>query len=166
MGHNICAIIGKKPINEDNLKKYGLALAYEENFAIIILDQDSIWYWSEKLNFSIESQSENIEWACELIFHFAKEIGLKKYAIIQTDYFGGIGSQCASLYEDGQIVTPDKSIDEILNLLGVIRIDKKDEFDSINLGEYRDSEYYYWDSNNWADTKPNMIAGRIFKDNS
>ena len=95
MGHNICAIIGKKPINEDNLKKYGLALAYEENFAIIILDQDSIWYWSEKLNFSIESQSENIEWACELIFHFAKEIGLKKYAIIQTDYFGGIGSQCA-----------------------------------------------------------------------
>lgn len=166
MGHNICAIIGKKTINEEALKKYQLALAYEGDFAIIILNQDSVWYWADKLNLSIDSESENIDWACELIFHFAKELGVKKYAVIQTDYFGGIGSQCASLYDDGLIITPDKSINDILNLLGVQRIGSKDEFDVINLGKYRNSENYYWNSDNWADRKSNMIAGRIPKDNS
>ena len=166
MGHNICAIIGKRPINEETLKKYQLALAYEGDFAIIILNQDSVWYWADKLNLRIESESENIDWACGLIFHFAKEHGYKKYADIQTDYFGGIGSQCASLYDDGIIITPDKSIDDILNLLGVQRIGSKDEFDVINLGKYRNSENYYWSSDNWADRKSNMIAGRIPIDNS
>jgi len=166
MGHSICAIIGKRPVDEDNLKKYQLALAYEGDFAIVILDQDSVWYWAEKLQLNIQSQSENIEWACELSFHFAKELGLKKYAIIQTDYSGGTGAQSASLYEEGQLVMGDKPINDILRLIGVEKTKDKDEFDAINLGGYRDSEYYYWDSNNWADAKPNMIAGRIPKDNS
>lgn len=161
MGHHICAIIGRKPVNEDAVRKYQLALAYEGDFAIIPLEQDSVWYWSEKLNLSTESQSEEIDWACELIFCFAKELGLEKYAIIQTDYFGGTGTQSASLYENGKILIADKYINDVLKELGVIKTGSKDEFDTINLGEYRDSEYYYWSTNNFADKMPNMIAGRI-----
>jgi hypothetical protein len=161
MGHNIYAIIGRKPINENNLRKYQLALAYEGDFAIIILERDSMWYWSDKLGISDESQSENIEWACELSFFFAKELGLEKYAIIQTDYLGGIGSQFAALYENGKVLIADTSINNVLKALGVATTGSTDEFDTINLGQYRNSEYYYWDSNNFADKAPNMIAGKI-----
>jgi hypothetical protein len=161
MGHNISAIIGKKPINEQKLKSYQLALAYESDFAIVILDQDSMWYWADELNLSVDSESERIRWACELSFFFAREIGMTKYAIINTDYFAGMGGQAASLYENGIAILPEKSINEVLNALGVIQEAGKDEFDTLNLGEYRESEYYYWNSGNWADDKPNMIAGRI-----
>lgn len=164
MGHAICALIGKKPINEDNAGKYQLAIAYEDNFAIVILERESIYYWGDKLNLSFESESSTIDWACELVFYFAKELGFEKYGIIQTDYFGGIGEQCASLYENGKIVVQEKSINEILCQIGVIKNSYKDEFDILNLGEYRSTEHYYWDTENFADRKPNMIAGKIPKD--
>lgn len=166
MGHNICAIIGKKPIDENVLKKFQLAVAYENGYAIIILERESVWYWSEKLDLSCESESDSIEWASELIFYFAKELGLEKYAIIQTDYFGGIGTQSASLYENGKPIITEKSINEVLHILGVSRTQEKDEFEMINLQEYRDSEYYYWSTSNFAEGKTNMIAGRIPKNNS
>jgi hypothetical protein len=164
MGHQICAIIGKKPINEDTVKKYQLAIAYEDNFAIVILERESIYYWGDKLNLSFDSESDTIDWACELTFFFAKELGIEKYAIIQTDYFSGMGSQCASLYENGKAVIKEKDINEALHELGVSRTHEKDEFDMINLSEYRASEYYYWETSNFADKQSNMIAGKIPKD--
>jgi BRCT domain type II-containing protein len=42
MGHNILAIIGKSPVNEEKVKEYKLAAIYEGGFAIIILHFDSI----------------------------------------------------------------------------------------------------------------------------
>lgn len=165
MGHNICAIVGKCPIDEDKVKYYHLAVAYEENFAIVILEMDSIFYWSEKLNKSFESESENIDWACELVFFFANELGMETYAIIQTNYFAGIGDQYASLYKNGKPITSETSINDALQELGVVKGDS-DEFDTINLGKYRQSELYYWDTHNQAEGKPNMIAGKIPKDNS
>jgi len=163
MGHNICAIVGKTSINESKVKEYQLAVAFENEYAVVILDQESIDYWSEKLNLSYQSVSENINWACELVFFWAKELGLEKYGIIQTDYFGGMGSQWASLYENGKPLLTEKSINEVLQALGVSRTQEKDEFETINLDEYRESEYYYWDTSNFADKKSNMIAGKIPK---
>ena len=64
MGHHICAIIGKKPINEEAIRKYQLAAAFEGDYVIVILDQDSVWHWSEKLGLSSDSESEDIDFAC------------------------------------------------------------------------------------------------------
>ncbi len=161
MGHHICAIIGKKPVNEEAIRKYQLAAAFEGDYVIVILDQDSVWHWSEKLQLSSDSESEHIDFACELIFHFAKEIGFHKYGIIQTDYFGGVGSQCASLYEEGRVLIAEKMIDDILRELGVVRTKEKDEFDILNLGEYRSGDYYYWESLPENVKRPNVIYGRI-----
>ncbi len=163
MGHNICAIIGQKNIKIDKIKEFALATAFENEFAIVILDFDAMLYLGSKLSLNMDSESENIEWACELSFFISKEIGMQKYAIIQTDYFGGMGDQCASLYEDGKIVVKEKSINEILKKLGVINKEGLNEFDTLNLSEYRNSEYYYWDEHNWAEKKDNMIAGKILK---
>lgn len=81
-----------------------------------------------------------------------------KLAYIETDYFGGIGSQSAILSENSQIkIKPlktetfwdekaynyyhkpegENAINTVLKGLGVYREKDKDEFDSIGLGNYR-----------------------------
>lgn len=81
-----------------------------------------------------------------------------KLAYIETDYFGGGGSQSATLFENSAIkIQPiktetfwdektynyyhkpegEKAINLILKELGVYRVKEKDEFDSIGLGNYR-----------------------------
>ena len=64
------------------------------------------------------------------------------YAEIQTDYFGGMGEQSAKLFIDGKeeyVPEPDNPIDWALEKLGVVKKDGMDEFDTISLGNYRDS---------------------------
>lgn len=165
MGHHINAIIGRKAeTNIEVIKKYQLAAAFEKEYTIVILFDDSMFHWSHILGHSIESESENLERASPIVFQIAKEIGFEKYAIIQTDYFGGMGSQLASLYENGTCLLKETGINNVLKEMGVVTTGKNDEFDELNLGEYRDAEYYYWDENNFADEMPNMIAGKVPED--
>lgn len=165
MGHHVSAIIGKKDkTNIEAIKNYQLAAAFESDFVIIFLETYSLGYWAEKLDLSIDSESLEIYWACPLVFFLAKEIGFEDYAIIQTDYFAGIGTQSASLYKNGLIVLEEKSINEVLKELGVKKGSSFDEFEAINLDKYRNSERYYYDSGNPAENMPNMIAGRIPED--
>jgi hypothetical protein len=165
MGHHISAIIGKAPINQEQAKTYGLAVAYENGYAIVILDWDSVLYWSCKLNLSCDSTIEDLDWDCELIHYFARELNFIDYALIKTDYFGGMGDQYASLYKNGICEWHGYYINTALEGIGVISNMGMDEFDTINLGEYRNSEHYYWDGEyNFALKRTNMIAGKIFKD--
>ena len=64
-----------------------------------------------------------------------------KLVYMETDYFGGIGTQSGILYENGNISIPLRSgegaINTLLRELGVWREANKDEFDSLNLGIYR-----------------------------
>lgn len=64
-----------------------------------------------------------------------------KLAYIETDYFGGIGTQSGILYENGNISIPlcsgEGAISILLREIGVWREVNKDEFDSLNLGIYR-----------------------------
>lgn len=162
MGHNIEAIVAKGPINEDKAREYKLAVAFEGDFVIVIVFSDSVLYWSDKLSLETESLSEELYDLCETTMHFARELGIGKFAYIKTDYFGGFGGQHAAIVEaDGEIVVV-KDINVALKEIGVVQHPGKDEFDSINLGEYRDTEYYYWnDKNNFALRVSNMIPGSI-----
>ena len=84
-------------------------------------------------------------------------------AYIETDYFGGWGTQAALVWQDGRVLlgplthsddnpaqkrTPLASlpINTALRALGVVRAaDKHDEFDTLGLGEFRDlSLETYW----------------------
>ncbi len=64
-----------------------------------------------------------------------------KLAYIETDYFGGVGTQAGVLYENGRIAIEPRSGDGTVNLLlkelGVWCVPGKDAFDSLNLGRYR-----------------------------
>lgn len=65
-------------------------------------------------------------------------------AYIWTDYFGGAGTQGARVWTPsdatGRMVTGSGSINAALALIGVMRADGYDEFDSIGLGWYRSNE--------------------------
>lgn len=65
------------------------------------------------------------------------------YAIIYTEYFGGIGWQWAHVYEGSRLA--DKSVPTInaaLQALGVKAVEGMDEFDTVKLGKYRSQPGY------------------------
>lgn len=61
-------------------------------------------------------------------------------AKISADYFGGNGSQSATVWTDGQIVADDVDVNTALHLLGVQKTDGDDEWDRVGLGRYRRTE--------------------------
>lgn len=67
-----------------------------------------------------------------------------KLAYIETDYFGGAGTQAGLLYENGKPATAPQSgegsINVLLKELGVWCKPDKDEFDMLGLGKYRHME--------------------------
>ena len=59
----------------------------------------------------------------------------------ETDYFGGMGDQDAKAWVDGKYKVLDVgSINCALKAIGVVRSEKEDEFETINLGMYRSNE--------------------------
>ena len=158
MGHNTNALIGRMPINLEKIEFYGLAVAFENDFAIVFLDENHLFHWFKKLKLDYFSNNDNLQYGGDLVKFFAKEIGLKDYVITYlSDTFYG------ELYEDAVKVDEGK-INLILERLGVEVYNSQNEFHQLNLDEYRLSECYYWDAKiNWAQFRENVIAGRIDK---
>ena len=144
MGHCISALITQNSVNESVAKKYDLPILTEGDFLIVALDPSHADYWDEKLGFNYEKLS-SIMMDTKCIHYFAEELGLHKFAIIYTDYFGGVGSQSSAVYKSGQqIMPPTKDgINKALKMIGVQKHGDKDEFDSINLGKYRHFDNYF-----------------------
>lgn len=92
---------------------------------------------------------------CELL---QQESRLGRLAYIETEYFGGEGSQVAILFENGKIIVPacktethwrqtgnrflkrpegESAINIVLKQFGVYKEKNMDEFDSTRLGNYR-----------------------------
>ncbi|MBL7950957.1 MAG: hypothetical protein JNM62_04500 [Flavobacteriales bacterium] len=119
MGHHISAIVGKAPINEAKAIERGLPVIFEDAFVIVPVP----WELIVKLARDDEPAGD----AATDIFNthvphlLAREMGLTSYALIATDYFGGVGEQnawyCAA---DGKELR-DVSINEALRALGVPR---------------------------------------------
>ncbi|MGR3616268.1 MAG: hypothetical protein ACU0BB_09515 [Paracoccaceae bacterium] len=149
MGHRISAIICKLPINYEKADELDLPVFVESDFAIIALDASHSDHWAEALGVGYNFLSDMMHDSA-VTQAFAKALGISKFALINTEYFGGVGEQHATAYENGQrtlCVTSD-GINKALSMIGVTRSDNKDEFDSIGLGKYRHFDDHfekYWD---------------------
>jgi hypothetical protein len=65
------------------------------------------------------------------------------FALLRTEYFGGVGDQWACAFTGNRRDSPDDAkINEVLRILGVARRDGLDEFDTIGLGAHRSSPDY------------------------
>lgn len=149
MGHNISAIICKLPIDSKQAKELDLPIFTEGNFAIVGLDASHSDHWAERLGVGYRFMSDMMHDSA-VTQAFAKALGISKFALIYTDYFGGVGEQYATVYENGRRVlgVTSDGINQALSLIGVMRSENKDEFDSIGLGNYRrfdDHFEKYWD---------------------
>ncbi len=61
---------------------------------------------------------------------------------LETDYFGGMGSQAAAAFSDGSILPPSPlsgggAINSVLRSIGVAATTGRDEFDYIGLSRHR-----------------------------
>jgi hypothetical protein len=193
MGHSISAIIAQAPINEPKAIERGLPVIFERAFVIVPIP------W--ELLVELSRDDEPADDAATNIFNthvphlLARELGMAAYALIQTDYFGGVGEQNASLHATNGQAIRDITINTALRMLGVQRTPPyredqvsdrrggllgkvrswwagrqsisssqrsnmypiKDEFDTLNLGEYRSME----DGRFWADGKAGQRVGNM-----
>lgn len=63
-----------------------------------------------------------------------------RFALIQTEYFGGVGGQWACVFTGHRRETDaGATINDALRLLGVRRRDGLDEFDTAGMGKHRSS---------------------------
>lgn len=138
MGHHISALICRLPIDTDSANEFDLPVFTESGFAIIALDPYHSDYWSEKLG--VEHQYFSDMLFDNLITReFAKALKIEKYALINTEYFGGNGTQFATIYENNERIfkVTEGGVNQALALIGVMRENNKDEFECLNLGRYR-----------------------------
>jgi hypothetical protein len=151
MAHHIVALIAKGPINEAKAKSFDLPVFSENKYVVLGLDSAHSDFWSEKLGFPYTSGDSVVSLDVPVIHHFAKEIGIEEYALIETDYFGGVGEQFAIYYKNEKAIhssTAKNSICIVLKALGVETLKNDyDEFETVGLHRYRTFEDYfakYW----------------------
>jgi len=68
--------------------------------------------------------------------------GRARFAVIETDYFGGHGDQAAIVYENGSVIMTAEvaevgPINRALRLLGVQVGNARDEFEALALNRFR-----------------------------
>ncbi len=151
MGHQITAIVTAQSIDEDRAREFDLPVFVEHGYTIVGLDVAHTDYWTDRLNLPYTDDNSAIILDCQTTHYFARQLDIKRYAIIHTDYLGGIGDQFAVVYEADRVVmtTTAGGINQALRTIGVKCSPGLDEFDSINLAKYRHFDQYfekYWDS--------------------
>ncbi|MBX2974152.1 MAG: hypothetical protein KF797_13730 [Flavobacteriales bacterium] len=188
MGHSITAIVAPAPINEAAATKHGLPVIFEGAYAIVPLPIEYIWELAPDEDHGDEPTGL---FNSQAPHQLARELGMAVYALIETDYFGGVGDQRASYHgADGKDLR-DVSINVALHKLGVERtmayaeptpkaaphgwlarlrsrwakaepiahreLSELDEFDSLNLSDYRSME----DSRFWKEGMQGQRVGNI-----
>lgn len=151
MGHTITAIVLKGNFDIEEAKKYDLfPVKLKFNLTLFYIDGHYSSYWQYKMKTTgfLETNCKEITWFPSevVISELMKTITSNddvEFAIIQTEYHGGMGSQNANIYKGRNNANlTAKTINQVLNELGVLKEKGNDEFDTIGLGIYRVNPEY------------------------
>lgn len=144
MGHNISAIIGRRNTIQKLADTWIDASVIElpQEFAMVFLTNTLIESIEEFYHISDDFCCPELDSYSTIAEQLLQEFSFHtRLAYIETDYFGGVGTQGGVLYENGKIIIKPRSGEGTINLLlkelGVMCIRGLDEFDSLNLGNYR-----------------------------
>jgi len=151
MGHHISAVLLKGHFDQQQATSF--------DFTVIQLPQEIVLFplhdgycdhWSEKLGIAGFKSEEPQLNSC-VVHHMITTIAAEPlFAVIETDYFGGTGSQSAAVYRGScEIMSPSSTgiargrdskgpINHALKMLGVLPHRGLDEFDTLGLGRFRD----------------------------
>lgn len=144
MGHHIHAIVCPLPIDIEQAKRLDLPVLKNAGFAIIPLHYSHSDYWENKQGKAHESYSDMMHDSATTQ-EFARRLGITKFALVETDYFGGVGEQFATVYENGvrRFNVTEGGINKALGLIGVEKAHGKDEFETVGLGKYREFSSFF-----------------------
>ncbi len=144
MGHNISAIIGRQCTIKKLAGTWINAQVIElpQKFAMVFLTNAFLEDIEELYDICDACCCPELDGFTTIAEQLLQEYSFQtRLAYIETDYFGGVGTQGGVLYENGHMMIEPRSGEGTINLLlrelGVSCMRDKDEFDSLNLGNYR-----------------------------
>lgn len=144
MGHKINAFIGKdhaiQKLSDSWIKARAVPL--KQGCSMVYLTDGLFDDITELYGTDDELNGAQFESFTTAVFELMQEYSnCCMLAYIETDYFGGTGTQSGILFKNGRVIIEPTQKENIINIilheLGVYREDGKDEFDSIELGKYR-----------------------------
>ena len=147
MGHMIRAIIGKenviRSISERRVNAEMISLT--QRSALIFLNDSLFDDISETVDPKNTCNYPHLYFLSDPVICFLKEHSAGAQLIyIETDYFGGYGTQAGVFFENGEMkygpTDGNGTVNHLLKLLGVKRHLFKDEFDTLELYRYRDMD--------------------------
>lgn len=144
MGHRISAILLRDAYDAGRARDFGLhPIPLPFGLTMFPLDDNFCDEWTEKLNLPGFLSARPLLNA-RVVHHLVASIAeAPLFAIIETDYFGGLGEQAAVVYQgQTEIMPPEVAgggpINKALRHLGVVAQPGLDEFDTVGLGDFRD----------------------------
>ncbi|GAA3442394.1 hypothetical protein [Planomonospora venezuelensis] len=146
MGHHICALVVAGAVDAERARSVGLhAELVHGDVGVFPIDHFFSAYWA-----AIRGNDARLDLPDGLPSTFPDEAVLRdlvrevtgtdepRFAIIQTEYFAGIGGQWAAAFAgERRLTSAQASINEALAELGVRASESEDEFDVIGLSRFR-----------------------------
>ncbi|OKJ72798.1 hypothetical protein [Streptomyces sp. CB02460] len=151
MSHEICALVVAGQVDASKAHAVGLrAVLVHEGVSVFPINHYFSGYWAAK-----RGNSALLDLPEGLSLVFPTEAVLRdlvcevtgtdspRFAIIETNYFGGIGDQGAVAFDGEERLTPERaSINQALAALGVRATGTMDEFEVIGLTGFRHNPEY------------------------
>ena len=151
MGHHISAAVLHGPFDVDKAASFDLKpVALTATLTLFPLHAVYVDFWAEKL--AVPGSTDDLPLLnFAVVHHIMNAIAADRlFALVETDYVGGAGSQSAAVYRGPtEIMSPEGTaisrgpdsvgpINRALSLLGVTADGHHDEFDAVGLGRFRD----------------------------
>jgi hypothetical protein len=137
------ALVAALPVNLEAAAEFDLTVLERAGFAVVPLHSAHSDAWTERLNLEPRVSQSAVMLDLPVTRALARAIGCERYALLETDYFGGVGTQRAALFEDDAPILESDSINAVLARLRVARAVDKDEFDTLELGALRSTEPFF-----------------------
>ena len=144
MGHMINAIIAKENIIQNISERwiYAKKNILPQGYALTYLNDNLFDDIEELFNITDTGKYPQFQRLSDSVICFLmQESKNTQILYMETDYFGGYGTQRGVLFENGNIIIKPTQGDGIINYLlhqiGVYTEPNKDEFDSLQLFRFR-----------------------------
>ncbi len=144
LGHMIRAIIGKENVIQSITEHwiYAEMIKLPQGYALTFLNDYLFDDIEELCDLKNTRNYPHLNYLTDSVIYFLKEKSLNGQLVyMETDYFGGYGTQAGVFFENGEMkcepMYGDDTVNHLLRLLGVRKHLLKDEFDTLELYKYR-----------------------------
>jgi hypothetical protein len=151
MGHCLSGVLVHSNYDDGAIKKFDLRpVKLLANIVLLPTTNCYLDHWEKVLDVTGSVSDRPFSNVCVLHHMVRQAVGAGRYAVFDTDYFGGQGDQSAAVYEKENVIMPPTvaakgPINAALRLLGVHRGLFTDAFARVGLDRYRQSDDFYSD---------------------